>query len=135
MRLSVLAVCALLLSGCSTAMIAPGDPPPARSQPPAERPAVHHARCDAGAANCSAATGRVVYVEAVDSDGDGDAHYVLAGGDVTAPGISVIDVGRDLRPGRLPRVGELVSASGPVYTGSYGQHQIEAVVVNYQRPR
>ena len=80
-------------------------------------------------------TGRVVYVEAVDPDGDGDAHYVLAGGEVTAPGLSVIDVGRDLRPRRLPRPGELVSAAGPVYTGSHGQKQIEAVELHHQRPR
>ncbi len=69
----------------------------------------------------------------VDPDGDGDAHYVLAGGDVTAPGVSIIDVGVDLRPERLPRLGDLVSAAGPVYTGSHGQKQIEAVEVHHQR--
>ena len=52
-----------------------------------------HAHCAAAADDCAAVTGRVLYVEAVDPDGDGDAHYVLAGGDVTAPGLSVIDVG------------------------------------------
>ena len=38
----------------------------------------------AGGGGCAAVTGRVLYVEAVDPDGDGDAHYVVAGGDVTA---------------------------------------------------
>jgi hypothetical protein len=77
----------------------------------------------------------VIYVEKVDPDGDGDAHYVLAGGKVTAPGISVIDVEKDMRPRRLPKPGELVSAAGPVYTGSYGQRQIEATELHHQRPR
>ena len=83
--------------------------------------------------NCAAVTGRVIYVERVDPDGDGDAHYVLAGGNVTAPGLSVIDVERELRPRRLPRIGDLVSAAGPVYTGSYRQRQIEAVELHQQR--
>jgi hypothetical protein len=75
----------------------------------------------------------VIYVEAVDPDGDGDAHYVLAGGRVTGPGLSVIDVARALRPRRLPRVGDLVSAAGPVFTGSHGQRQIGAVELHHQR--
>jgi hypothetical protein len=120
-----------LLAGCGE------DPRPepraAPGQRAAERPKVRRAHCPADAANCAAVTGRVLYVEKVDADGDGDAHYVLAGGRVTAPGISVIDVRRDLRPRRLPRPGELVSAAGPVFTGSYGQRQIEAVVVHHQR--
>jgi hypothetical protein len=53
---------------------------------------------------------------------------------VTAPGVTIVDVGRRLRPRRLPRRGELVSAAGPVYTGSFGQRQIEAVEVHHQQP-
>jgi hypothetical protein len=75
----------------------------------------------------------VLHVEAVDPDGDGDAHYVLAGGRVTAPGLTVIDVERELRPRRLPRAGELVSAAGPVFDGSHGQRQIQATELHYQR--
>jgi hypothetical protein len=52
---------------------------------------------------------------------------------VTARGISVIDVRRELRPRRLPRLGDLVSAAGPVFTGSYGQRQIEATEVHHER--
>ncbi len=45
----------------------------------------------------------ILYVERVDPDGDGDAHFVLASGEaITAPGISVIDVARELRPHPLP---------------------------------
>ena len=111
------------------------DEPPAVAAPAetAERPAVRRARCPEGLANCRSATGRVTFVEAVDPDGDGDAHYVLAGGDITLPGISVIDVKPSLRPRRLPAKGDWVSAAGPVYRGSYGQRQIEAVVVHHER--
>jgi hypothetical protein len=137
MRLAVTLVCAALIAGCGES---PQQPPPrANTVAPEERaakpPSVRRAQCAPDAANCAAVTGRVLYVEAVDPDGDGDAHYVLAGGNVTAPGVSVIDVPRDLRPRRLPRTGELVSAAGPVFTGSHGQHQIEAVDVNHQRRR
>lgn len=96
---------------------------------------MRRARCPRAAVNCATATGRVLYVEAVDPDGDGDAHYVLAGGNVTTAGISVIDVAARLRPRRLPRPGDLVSAAGPVHTGSYGQRQIQATVVHHARRR
>jgi hypothetical protein len=122
----ILVVAALAVAGC-------GDRPDASADTPRERPTVRHARCAAGAANCAAVTGRVLYVEAVDPDGDGDAHYVLAGGRVTAPGLTVIDVERELRPRRLPRAGELVSAAGPVFDGSHGQRQIQATELHYQR--
>jgi len=109
--------------------------PTATTEPRKPRPRrrVRRARCPAGAANCAAVTGRVLYVEAVDPDGDGDAHYVLVGGDVTAPGITAIDIERALRPRRLARVGDLVSAAGPVYTGSHGQQQIQATEVHQRR--
>jgi hypothetical protein len=71
--------------------------------------------------------GRVLYVERVDPDGDGDLHVVVRGGSVTFPGVSVIDVRRGLRPRRDPRPGDWVSGAGPVYPGSYRQRQIEAV--------
>jgi hypothetical protein len=132
----------LLLAGCgggddATAPRAAERPAPsatATTTPePQRRATVRRAHCPPGAENCAVATGRVIYVEAVDPDGDGDAHYVLAGGRVTAPGLSVIGVRRDLRPRRLPRPGELVSAAGPVFTGSYGQRQIEADELHHQR--
>jgi len=129
-----------LVAGCGDEARRVAEPPRATPAPtatatprPPERPTVRRAHCPAGSENCAAVTGRVLYVEAVDPDGDGDAHYVLAGGRVTAPGLSVIDVRRDLRPRRLPRTGELVSAAGPVFTGSFGQHQIEAVELHHQR--
>jgi hypothetical protein len=140
LRWSTVLLPALIVAACGSGDEAPDRSaesprasPSASAEAPRARPTVRRAHCATDAGNCAAVTGRVLYVEAVDPDGDGDAHYVLAGGSVTAPGLSVIDVRRDLRPRRLPHRGELVSAAGPVYTGSHGQHQIEAVVVNHQR--
>jgi hypothetical protein len=54
--------------------------------------------------------------------------------EVTLPGISVVDVRRELRPHPLPGIGDYLSAAGPVQTGSYGQRQIEAVTVAVAPP-
>jgi hypothetical protein len=89
---------------------------------------VPRARCPAGEPACVAVRGRVVYVERVDPDGDGDLHVVVLAGDVTAPGATAIDVAVGLRPRRDPRVGDVVSAAGPVQRGSFGQSQIHALV-------
>jgi hypothetical protein len=106
---------------------------PGRSVP---APPLEPATCPAGAGNCRAATGRVIYVERVDPDGDGDAHFVLASRDsITGPGISVIDVKRSLRPSPLPGPGDRMSAAGPVHRGSYGQRQIHAVELHVARSR
>jgi hypothetical protein len=96
--------------------------------PPPRDPLVQPVRCPSQLDNCRSAYGSIVYVERVDPDGDGDAHFVLASRQsVTAPGISVIDVRRDLRPRPLPALGDEISAAGPVFPGSYGQRQIEAI--------
>jgi hypothetical protein len=131
------AVAVLGAAGCGARPPGAAEPPRASprasAEAPRKEPRIHRAHCRQDVAGCAAVTGRVLYVEAVDADGDGDAHYVVAGGRVTAPGLSVIDVERTLRPRRLPRPGELVSAAGPVYTGSYGQRQIEATELHHQR--
>lgn len=90
--------------------------------------------CPAAAGNCASASGTILYVERVDPDGDGDAHFVLISSDgVTAPGITVVDVRRGLRPPRLPGPGDALSAQGPVFTGSYGQRQIQANAIRVGR--
>jgi hypothetical protein len=135
-RLLAFALLAGCVGGCSedspeTATTAAKEEPPTRAAPERRVP---RARCPASLDNCRAASGRILYVERVDPDGDGDAHFVLASRDsITTPGISVIDVRRDLRPSPLPRPGDRLSAAGPVYEGSYGQRQIEAVVVHVAR--
>ena len=92
------------------------------------------ARCPNSAANCRAATGSVVYVERVDPDGDGDLHTViLDASSLSAPGVTVLDVSRKLRPDRDPEVGDVVTGAGPVYRGSYGQRQIQVTVFRAAR--
>jgi hypothetical protein len=87
------------------------------------------ARCPSSATNCRAATGSVVYVERVDPDGDGDLHAViLDASSLSAPGLTVLDVSRKLRPDRDPEIGDVVTGAGPVYRGSYGQRQIQVTV-------
>jgi hypothetical protein len=105
---------------------------------PTPRPAepvrdVRRARCPDGVPGCRSVRGTVVYVERVDPDGDGDLHVVVDGGSVTLAGMTAIDVARDLRPRRDPRVGDRVSAAGPVQTGSYGQEQIHALEFRVRR--
>ena len=82
---------------------------------------------------CARARGRVVYVERVDPDGDGDLHVVIADGSVTTPGLTAVDVSPALRPRRDPRVGDRASAAGPVQRGSYGQSQIHALEFHVRR--
>lgn len=84
--------------------------------------------------DCVVASGRVIYVEAVDPDGDGDAHFVTVSEEnVTGGGMTVFDVRQDLRPDPLPEVGDVVGGAGPVHTGSYGQKQIEVVEFHVAR--
>jgi hypothetical protein len=111
------------------------DSSPADSRSSPASP-IEPATCPPEAANCRTASGRILYVERVDPDGDGDAHFILASRQsITAPGISVIDVKRSLRPSPLPGRGDRLSAAGPMYRGSYGQRQIEAVELNVARAR
>jgi hypothetical protein len=137
-RASLAAACsALLLSiGCSGG----GDGSDPERPPPTPRsarpPQLRAAQCPASLHNCRTASGRIVYVERVDPDGDGDAHFVLASRQaITLPGLSVIDVEKSMRPHPLPGVGDRVSAAGPVYRGSYGQKQIEAIELHVARTR
>jgi hypothetical protein len=84
--------------------------------------------CPPGHPACRTTEGRIVYVERVDPDGDGDAHFVIADPQgITLPGLTAIDVRKGLRPQPLPGPGDLISAAGPVQTGSYGQSQIHAL--------
>jgi hypothetical protein len=136
--LPAIAVIAAAVGGCGGDDEAERAEParPERAQrPPAERaPApLRSATCPPVDGACRAVSGRILFVERVDPDGDGDAHFVLAGGSVTGPGITVVDVRRGLRPRPLPGPGDRLSAAGPVFTGSYGQRQIEAVEVYVQR--
>jgi hypothetical protein len=111
---------------------ASASPSPRAGATPRPR-ALPRARCRGGVPGCVAVRGRVVYVESVDPDGDGDLHVVLLAGGVTAPGATAIDVRPGLRPRRDPRVGDLAAAAGPVQRGSFGQSQIHALAFAVRR--
>jgi hypothetical protein len=100
---------------------------------PARRP-LARPPCRDGVPGCASTSGRIVYVERVDPDGDGDLHVVVTDGrGVTLRGLTAIDVSKELRPRRDPRVGEQAAAMGPVQTGSYGQSQIHALTFRTRR--
>jgi hypothetical protein len=95
---------------------------------------VEPSHCPAGHPACRVTVGRIVYVERVDADGDGDAHFVIRDPQgITLAGLTAIDVRAGLRPHPLPGPGDLISAAGPVQTGSYGQHQIHALELHVAR--
>jgi len=140
MRRRALAAAALLLAAAGCAEDGgSGDrsnDASAADRAPSRQPRLRAARCPAAMANCRTASGRITFVERMDPDGDGDAHFVLLSREgITAPGLSVIDVKRSLRPRPLPGPGDRLSAAGPVYRGSYGQRQIEAVELHVARAR
>jgi hypothetical protein len=110
---------------------ASGGPAPKSRE---EAATVAPARCPTGLPSCRSGKGRIVYVERVDPDGDGDAHFVIADPQgITLPGLTAIDVRKGLRPHPLPGPGDLISAAGPVQTGSYGQSQIHALELHVAR--
>ena len=94
---------------------------------------IRRSECPEGLERCRTVTARVLYVESVDPDGDGDLHVVLAGGGISGPGITSVDIRPGLRWKRDPRPGDMVSAAGQVQRGSYGQGQIHASEVHLQR--
>jgi len=97
-------------------------------EPEVKVPVLPESSCPPDLTNCTVASGRIIYEEKVDPDGDGDAHFVTASTDsVTAPGITIFDVNKDLRPDPLPGIGDLVGGAGPVYPGHAGQKQIEVI--------
>jgi hypothetical protein len=117
--------------GTSAAPESPAQAPAtsAETTTPARPPTtVEPSHCPAGHPACRTTEGRIVYVERVDPDGDGDAHFVVVDPQgITLPGLTAIDVRAGLRPEPLPGPGELISAAGPVQTGSLGQSQIHAL--------
>jgi hypothetical protein len=140
-RAALTAVCAavlLALAGCGGGGSTDSTPSTRTAQPPSDAgprtlPAesVVSAHCPPGLPACRSAEGRIAYIERNDPDGDGDAHFVILDPQgITFRGLTAIDIRAGLRPQPLPEVGDLVSAAGPVQTGSFGQHQIHALVLN-----
>jgi len=108
-------------------------PEPEPQPSPRERP-LRRPKCRDDVPDCASTSGRIVYVERVDPDGDGDLHVVVTDSrGVTLRGLTSVDVSKDLRPRRDPRVGDRASAMGPVQTGSFGQSQIHALEFHVRR--
>jgi hypothetical protein len=135
LALALVAVAAFLMRSRD----APAPPPPPRAESPPreerrEPPPLRRPRCRDDVPGCASTSGRIVYVERVDPDGDGDLHVVV--GDrrgITLRGLTAIDVSKDLRPRRDPRIGDLAAAMGPVQRGSFGQDQIHALEFRTRR--
>jgi hypothetical protein len=112
------------------------SPSPVTRHPrPATRHPLRIARCPKAATNCAASLGRVIYIESLDPDGDGDLHVVAIatkGDIVTGAGITVFDVSKDIRPKKDPKLGATVTGAGPVYRGSHGQKQIQVTKFRVQ---
>jgi len=146
LSLITLAAAAVLATatGCGVEGHANGPPSssssgeePVISRQPEKRPRrskVAPSLCPSGLPSCRTTKGLIVYVERVDPDGDGDAHFVIVDPQgITWPGLTAIDVRKGLRPHPLPGAGDLISAAGPVQTGSYGQSQIHALELHVAR--
>jgi hypothetical protein len=118
----------LLAAVLAALVVAPASGAQTATRASAPAATLKRATCPRDLRGCRTAIGRVVLVESVDPDGDGDLHVVVVGRDsITAPGFTAVDVRRGLRPRRDPKVGQLVTAAGQVQRGSYGQRQIHAV--------
>jgi hypothetical protein len=84
--------------------------------------------------DCASTRGRIVFVERVDADGDGDLHVIVSDSrSVSLPSLTAVDVSKDLRPRRDPRIGDTAAAMGPVQTGRFGQDQIHALEFRVRR--
>jgi hypothetical protein len=126
----------IALAGCGDEEPVPAETSPSATttSTTAPRRELPRVECPPGAVECKSAAGTIVFVERVDPDGDGDAHFVLASREgITAPGVSVIAVRADLRPQPLPGPGDLLAGAGPVFEGSFGQRQIEADEIAFER--
>ncbi len=130
---------ALLVAGCGggggstgTGRTSTQSGVESRDTLPAETVAPSH--CPVAVSDCRETVGRIVYVERNDPDGDGDAHFVVLDPQgITFRGLTSIDVRAGLRPHPLPRPGDLLSAAGPVQTGSFTQSQIHALELHVGR--
>lgn len=76
---------------------------------------------------CARVSGRVVLVEDVDSDGDGDRHLVL----VSRLRPRIVKLARDFPLERLPRRGSVVRATGVLLKGASGREELKAATIAF----
>ena len=124
----------LLAAVLAVLVVAPASGAQTATRVSAPAATLKRATCPSDLRGCRSAIGRVVLVESVDPDGDGDLHVVVTDPNgVTLRGLTSVDVSKDLRPRRDPRVGDRAAAMGPVQTGSFGQSQIHALEFRVRR--
>jgi hypothetical protein len=133
LRICAVLVC-LVLVGCGGESGGTSTQTETRIRDPLPTETVTPSHCPAAIPDCRETAGRILYVERNDPDGDGDAHFVVLDPQgITFRGLTSIDVRAGLRPHPLPGPGDLVSAAGPVQTGSFGQSQIHAIELHVGR--
>jgi hypothetical protein len=107
---------------------------PAATPKPKRRRPLPRPPCRSEVPGCASTSGRIVYVERVDPDGDGDLHVIVSDPrSVSLPGLTAIDVSKELRPRRDPEPGDHASGMGPVQKGHFGQWQIHALEFHARR--
>jgi hypothetical protein len=71
---------------------------------------------------CANVSGRVVWRQAEDPDGDGDRHLML----VVRRHVRLVKLSRYLTVPRLPRLGTTIRATGYIMRGSHGRDEVDA---------
>lgn len=94
-----------------------------RIAPEWTRPCRPSAPAYGSSVECARVRGRLVHVESVDPDGDGDLHLVLLDG--LKPRIVKMTAAN--RVTDVPRLGSAVSATGWSLTGASGRAEVDAV--------
>jgi hypothetical protein len=74
---------------------------------------------------CQVVDGRIVYLQRVDPDGDGDLHVLLLSRQsVTGPWLTMLKVPAPLRTGMDPGIGRWVRALGQRFRAEHGENSI-----------
>jgi hypothetical protein len=77
---------------------------------------------------CRPVDGRIVYIQRVDSDGDGDLHLLLISRQsVSAPGFTMLKINARLREGMDPGIGRWVSAVGMEFDAEHGERSVDVI--------
>jgi hypothetical protein len=72
---------------------------------------------------CVRVSGRVVWLERHDTDGDGDRHVIL----ISRLHPRIVKLDHRLRVGDLPRIGSRVEAAGWMIVGASGRREVDAL--------
>jgi hypothetical protein len=102
-----------------------GDEQQARA-PGWTRPCWPHATDD-GDPPCVHVTGRVVWIQRHDPDGDGDRHFVV----MSRLHARIVKIGREMRI-PLPHLGSRIDAVGYLSEGASGREEVDAITFSWR---